>query len=75
MLIVCGYSYAGDSPLHIAAREGLIQEVKDLLSKGADPFVTNEKGLTPVQSAANNKVRSMLVVAMNQYNAKVKKKE
>jgi ankyrin repeat protein len=66
---------AGDSPLHIAARKGAAQEVKDLLSKKADPFVKDEKGLMPVQIAANNKIRAILVVAMNEYSSNVKQKE
>lgn len=78
MSVVYGSAHAGDdpskdSPLHIAARAGSVQEVKDLLSKGADPFATNEKGSMPVQSAANNKVLFILVVAMNEYSVKGKK--
>lgn len=65
----------GDSLLHVAAREGSIEQVKDLLAKGANPFITNSKGLMPVQNAANNEIRFMLIVAMNEYSLKAKKKE
>ncbi len=68
------YANAGDSLLHIAARDGLINQLKDLLAKGANPFITNSKGLMPVQNAANNEIRFILIVAMNEYSLKTKQK-
>lgn len=75
MFITSESIHAGDTPLHIAARAGLTQEVKNLLSRGENPFVANEKGLLPVQNAANNDILCLLVAAMNEYSGKIKQKE
>lgn len=75
MGIVYGYLYAGDSQLHIAAHEGSEEKVRELLSKGASPFDVNKKGLLPVQSAANNEIRAILIAAMNEWSAKARQKE
>lgn len=39
--------YNGNTPLHIAARYGTIDQMHNLLEAGADPTVRNVNGLTP----------------------------
>ena len=47
---------AGQTPLHLAARGGMVEAIKDLLAAGADPSLTNGAGDMPedVASRANN---------------------
>lgn len=40
-----------DTPLHIAARSGFVAGIPLLIQGGADPTLTNAKGLTPFHSA------------------------
>ena len=44
----------GDSPLHLAAMNGLVTVVEILLSKGADIWAKNNKNKTPLLSCARN---------------------
>lgn len=44
----------GDTPLHIAALRGHLNCVKTLLSKGADPCISNVNGKTAAQEAEKN---------------------
>lgn len=37
----------GDTPLHLAAREGALAWVERLLAHGADPALRNREGQTP----------------------------
>ena len=47
----------GDTPLHLATADSVGMH---LLTFGADPFLENKRGLTPVQSAYENKQESLV---------------
>ncbi|MFA6263979.1 MAG: ankyrin repeat domain-containing protein [Candidatus Babeliales bacterium] len=53
--------YDWNTPLHIAAQMGNADIVSRLLSYGANPNVTNRAGFRPVDVAANDYVRQILM--------------
>ena len=55
------YVYDGDTPLHIAAREGLVDVVDELLKAGANPNVKNILGQTPLDRTVNTIIKNLLV--------------
>ena len=56
--------HQGKTPLHLAVKKEKISILNFLLEKGANPYVANKKGITPVYVAARHKyypgVRSLL---------------
>ena len=54
----------GFTPLHEAAQKGRTQLCALLLAHGADPFLKNQEGQTPVDLASADDVRSLLQDAM-----------
>ena len=60
----------GMTPLHIAAREGITSDVKDLLGAGADVNKTNGRGQTALHLAAKNG-RTEVVKLLLKADAKV----
>ena len=56
----------GDSPLHIAALRGHLDCVKTLLSKGANPCITNSNEKTAAQEAEKNQ-HYQIVEYINSY--------
>ena len=50
----------GETPLHIAAREGHIDIAELLINKGADVNAKNNYGKTPFDYAKNEEIRQLL---------------
>ena len=50
----------GETPLHIAAREGHIDIAELLINKGADINAKNNYGKTPFDCAKNEEIRQLL---------------
>uniref|UniRef100_A0ABD2XQV5 Uncharacterized protein n=1 Tax=Trichogramma kaykai TaxID=54128 RepID=A0ABD2XQV5_9HYME len=45
--------HAGDTPLHLALNNGLMDTVELLVRRGANPTLANEDGLTPLHTICN----------------------
>lgn len=53
----------GDTPLHFAVSEGLVNNARILMSEGADPMIRNNDGKLPMELVpqGNNKMRGLFV--------------
>ena len=49
--VYAGVNLTGATPLFLAASRGNVETVRALLAGGADPFITTEKGTTPLHVA------------------------
>ena len=50
----------GDTPLHISAWGGREMVVKELIARGADPFVINKEGKAALDVACSEQIRFLL---------------
>ncbi|MDR2304044.1 MAG: ankyrin repeat domain-containing protein [Treponema sp.] len=55
----------GNTPLHDAVMVGNVNAAKLLLEKGADKSIKNKAGLTPMQVAANDSKRELVLALMD----------
>jgi ankyrin repeat protein len=56
---------SGNTPLHDAVMAGNVNAAKLLLEKGADKSIKNKAGLTPMQAAANEGKRELVLALMD----------
>ena len=64
-------TFKGEPDLHIAARLGLPEIIKDLLEKGADIRSTDNDGQTPLHVAARAKAAAAVSVLVNEEDVDV----
>lgn len=57
---VYGGACVGNTPLHLAAAEGLHNMCVFLMENGADPTIENKEKQRPVDVATNDAIRTML---------------
>ncbi|MDR1445541.1 MAG: ankyrin repeat domain-containing protein [Treponema sp.] len=55
----------GNTPLHDAVMAGNVKAAKVLLEKGADKSIMNKAGFTPMQVAANDGKRDLVLALMD----------
>lgn len=56
----------GDTPLHMAVMKNHFHIVQALLENGADPLITNVYGLTPLQYAQEEAIKTLLKNAIHE---------